>query len=486
MVAKKKEIKDAVVAKGVTMLTKMRSPVLEEVEKLLLVWINEKQLAGDTLMTSIICEKARQLHEDLVKKLPANSGDVSEFKASKGWFERFKNRTGIHSVVRHGEAASSDHKAAEKYVHEFQEYIEAEGLKPEQVFNCDETGLFWKKMPKKTFIAQEEKAMPGHKPMKDRLTLMFCANASGDFKVKPLLVYYSENPSVFRKNNVMKSKLCVFWKSNSNAWVTREIFVEWFNEVFGPSVKEYLLEKKLDLKCLLVMDNAPAHPPNLDDLIFEEFGFITVKFLPPNTTPLLQPMDQQVIANFKKLYTKAMFHRCLTVITDTHLTLREFWREHFSILHCITLIGKAWEGVTTRTSNSAWRKLWPDCVDKRDFEGFGTDPDEPMSVVKSIVALGSSMGLDVSLEDVEELVEDHNEELTTEELQELQQEEQHIAAQNLAAEEEEERWKKVPSSEIKEIFTIWGKMESFMEKHHPNKVVASHIGNMYSDSLGPF
>nr|XP_053642646.1 tigger transposable element-derived protein 2-like [Cherax quadricarinatus] len=99
IVAKKKEIKDAVVAKGVTMLTKMRSLVLEEVEKLLLVWINEKQLAGDTLMTSIICEKARQLHEDLVKKLPANSGDVGEFKASKGWFERFKNRTGIHSVI---------------------------------------------------------------------------------------------------------------------------------------------------------------------------------------------------------------------------------------------------------------------------------------------------------------------------------------------------------------------------------------------------
>nr|XP_053630700.1 tigger transposable element-derived protein 1-like [Cherax quadricarinatus] len=268
IMAKKKEIKEAVVAKGVNMLTKMISPVLKEVEKLLLVWIDEKQLARDSVMTSIICEKARQLHDDLVKKLHANSGDVSEFKASKGWFERFKNCTGIHSVVRHGEAASSGHKVAEKYVHEFKEYINSKGLKPEQVFNCDKTGLFWKKMPKRTYITQEEKALPGHKPLKDRLTLMFCANASGDFKVKPLLVYHSENPSVFRKNNVMKSKLCVFWKSNSKAWVTREIFVEWFNEVFGPSVKNYLLEKKLDLKCVLVMDNAPAHPPNLDDLIF--------------------------------------------------------------------------------------------------------------------------------------------------------------------------------------------------------------------------
>ncbi|XP_069946578.1 uncharacterized protein [Cherax quadricarinatus] len=108
------------------------------------------------------------------------------------------------------------------------EYINSEGLKPEQVFNCDETGLFWKKVPKRTYITQEEKAMPGHKPMKDRL---FCDNASGDFKVKPLLVYHSENPNVFKKNNVMKSKSCVFWRSNSKAWVTRDFFVEWFSEV---------------------------------------------------------------------------------------------------------------------------------------------------------------------------------------------------------------------------------------------------------------
>ncbi|XP_069961470.1 putative CENPB DNA-binding domain-containing protein 1 isoform X5 [Cherax quadricarinatus] len=99
IIAKKKEIKEAIVAKGVNMLTKMRSPVLEEVEKLLLVWINKKQLAGDSLTTSIICEKARQSHDDLVKKWPATSSDIYEFKASKGWFERFKKRSGIHSVV---------------------------------------------------------------------------------------------------------------------------------------------------------------------------------------------------------------------------------------------------------------------------------------------------------------------------------------------------------------------------------------------------
>nr|XP_053643709.1 tigger transposable element-derived protein 1-like [Cherax quadricarinatus] len=145
-------------------------------------------------------------------------------------------------------------------------------------------------------------------------------------------------------------------------------------------------------------------------------SFIKVKFLPPNTTPLLQPMDQQVISNFKKLYTKAMFQKCFIVTTETQLTLKEFWKDHFNILNCRNLIGMAWEGVTKRTLNSAWKKLWPECVDKRDFEGFEANPENPMPVEESIVALGKSLGLEVSGEDVEELVEEDSEELTTDEL----------------------------------------------------------------------
>jgi len=85
-------------------------------------------------------------------------------------------------------------------------------------------------------------------------------------------------------------------------------------------VKEYLEEKNFPLKALLVKDNAPAHPQGLEDLS-AEYGFIQVKFLPPNTTPL---MDQQVISNFKKLYIKALFHRCSEVTLEAELILTDF------------------------------------------------------------------------------------------------------------------------------------------------------------------
>ena len=96
-------------------------------------------------------------------------------------------RSGIHSVHRHREAASSSKKEAEKSKKEFSDLIKAVGFIPQQVFNGDETNLFWKKLPNRAFITEEEKALPVHKPMKDRLTLLMCGNASGDFKVKPPL-----------------------------------------------------------------------------------------------------------------------------------------------------------------------------------------------------------------------------------------------------------------------------------------------------------
>ncbi|KAF6344858.1 hypothetical protein mRhiFer1_010234 [Rhinolophus ferrumequinum] len=149
------------------------------------------------------------------------------------------------------------------------------------------------------------------------------------------------------------------------------------------------------MKCLLVTENAPAHPPGMEDELMDEFSFISVKCLPPNTTPLIQPMDQQVMSNFKKLYTKALFQRYLEVTSDTELTLKEFWKNHFNILHCIHLIDKAWRDVSHRTVKSARKKLWPDAVLERVFE----DVEEEAPIIEDVVSLGKSMSWEVSNDD---------------------------------------------------------------------------------------
>ena len=50
-------------------------------------------------------------------------------------------------------------KETEKFEREFSDLINAEGFVPQQVFNGDKTGLFWKKFPICTFITEEEKAL---------------------------------------------------------------------------------------------------------------------------------------------------------------------------------------------------------------------------------------------------------------------------------------------------------------------------------------
>ena len=48
------------------LISKQRSKVFDSVADLLIIWINEKQLAGDTVSEAIICEKAKNLHCDLL------------------------------------------------------------------------------------------------------------------------------------------------------------------------------------------------------------------------------------------------------------------------------------------------------------------------------------------------------------------------------------------------------------------------------------
>ena len=74
------------------------------------------------------------------------------------------------------------------------------------LFNVDETGIFWKHMPNRTYITKEKSAR-GHKVSKERLTLLLGENAAGNVKLKPLLVYQAENPKAFK--GICKSQLPV-------------------------------------------------------------------------------------------------------------------------------------------------------------------------------------------------------------------------------------------------------------------------------------
>ncbi|XP_061886436.1 uncharacterized protein LOC133636948 [Entelurus aequoreus] len=123
---RKEAIKAADVAKGVKTLSSRRSDKVEEVEKVLLEWITHKQLRGDTVSETLICDKARELHNALTRDNPGGSAD--EFKASKGWFCKFKKRSGIHGVLRPGEAARAEKESNHRFEDEFEDLVDNHGF----------------------------------------------------------------------------------------------------------------------------------------------------------------------------------------------------------------------------------------------------------------------------------------------------------------------------------------------------------------------
>ncbi|XP_070614807.1 tigger transposable element-derived protein 1-like [Erythrolamprus reginae] len=336
----------------------LRNKRLMKMEAALSMWVQDCHKKSISLDTNTIRTKA-QLYTHLAYKEGGDAAEEEEdadegaddlddpqpststasltpstFTASKGWFDNFQRRYGLRSMSLHGETASADTGAAEEYVHgTFKEIIEEGAYLPEQVFNMDETGLLWKRMPLHTFLMKEKAKASGFKAQKDQVTLIMCGNAAG-FMIKPGLIYKSRNPRALKNRN--KNALPVYWMHNPKAWITKVLTRDWFHQCFIPQVKDYLADKRLNFKMLLLVDNAGGH----DDLAHEHDG-VQVEFLPPNTTSLIQPMNQGVICVFKGLYTRNSLGSLVEAMdADENFTLKGYWCQ-YTITSCLKNIQNA-------------------------------------------------------------------------------------------------------------------------------------------------
>ncbi|UYV64482.1 hypothetical protein LAZ67_3000918, partial [Cordylochernes scorpioides] len=122
-------------------------------------------------------------------------GNVPEFADQTPiTIEEARKKASLRTEQSRSEVASADEEAARKYPEKLAKIIKDGGYCAHQIFNADETGLFWKKMPTRTYIAKSEKNASGFKAAKYRVTLLLCSNASGDRMLKPLLVNRSLKP----------------------------------------------------------------------------------------------------------------------------------------------------------------------------------------------------------------------------------------------------------------------------------------------------
>ncbi|XP_061637353.1 heterogeneous nuclear ribonucleoprotein U-like protein 1 isoform X5 [Phyllopteryx taeniolatus] len=401
-----------------------QNKVIVRLESALALWITDCRKKNVHLDMNI-GEKARQLYaifagdaDDLDECKEAQAGpskeskaSPTEFYASKGWFVRFTKRFNLKNLSLHGEAAASVVQEADEYTKTFKTIVEGGGYKPEQVFNMDETGLYWKRMPSRTFIMNEEARASGFKAHKDRLCLIICGNAAGHM-IKPALIYKSKNPRALK--NKTKNLLPVYWMHNPKAFISKVLTSKWFHQCFIPAVKLYFADLGLQFKVLLLIDNAEGHALDLS------YEGVRIEILPLHTSSLIQPIAQGVMRVFKAVYTRNILdHLVEAMDSDENVTLNACWCD-YTIASCLQNIQKSVKEIKRETLNACWKKLWPKCV--QDYEGFSPEEIFYLAVdesVKLAKLLGGEGFDDMIHKDINDLINTHSSPLTDEDLMEL-------------------------------------------------------------------
>jgi hypothetical protein len=98
---------------------------------------------GSIISDEMLVTKAKGLGE---------AASAEDFKGTNGWLEGFKKRHNIGSKGLHGEAAAADQQGVSHSQRNLPKLISDLGYEKEDVFNFDETGLYYKAEPRRTLM----------------------------------------------------------------------------------------------------------------------------------------------------------------------------------------------------------------------------------------------------------------------------------------------------------------------------------------------
>ena len=125
-------------------------------------------------------------------------------------------------------------------------------------------------------------------------------------------------------------------------------------------------------KAILLVDNARSHGEDISN------GQFVAKFLPPNTTSLIQPMDQNAIRLTKLFYRKSLLAE---ILTSNEENLTQSLKD-LNLKMAVCLLQKSWEKVTSSTLQKCWRNIL-----KPDNHFEEEDPEDliPLNIIRNNV-----------------------------------------------------------------------------------------------------
>ena len=168
--------------------TKLSSGHFPSLDSVLLEWFAGTRAQGAPINAELLAAKARELRDLTVEELK-EWGAVKEaeraasFRASVGYVEFCKQSHNLAHIYVCGKAGSVDKQQLtierEKLFELLAQYSFAD------VYNLDETALFFNMLPSQTIGSPDEK---GAKKPKDRDTVVLVVTADGTDKVKPIII----------------------------------------------------------------------------------------------------------------------------------------------------------------------------------------------------------------------------------------------------------------------------------------------------------
>ena len=116
----------------------------------------------------------------------------NDFTGLNGWLDGWKARHNIRCSVLNGESADVPEDAVRDWGKRLP--VLCDGYEARNIFNADETGLFFRALPSKSMVTKGD-SCNGGKNSKDRITVLLAPSATGE-KLRPLVTGKSENLGV--------------------------------------------------------------------------------------------------------------------------------------------------------------------------------------------------------------------------------------------------------------------------------------------------
>lgn len=257
-------------------------------------------------------------------------GNLSVYKGrpmpsfSNGWLRGFQQRRAIsyrpqHSMRDNENLAPCEMKPIRQTLSTFH---------PKDIFNCDETWLFWKRIPDRSF---SRRSIPGCRKDEARFTVHFCCNMDGSERLPLWLIGCTASPRAFRVARINIHNLGIHWRASKRAWMTAVLMEEWLR---------WFDRQMSGRKVALLLDNFSAHESAVERInrSKQPLQNTLIVWLPPNLASPHQPLNQGITLAWKSFWWRERIR----------YMLREFeaGRDPLSsinILNAIRWAIKAWE-----------------------------------------------------------------------------------------------------------------------------------------------